>query len=46
MGLVGAKTIEDLRTKTKWKKITAAGMRESHPHNVVITEEAPNYGLG
>jgi IMP dehydrogenase len=43
MGLVGAKTINDLRTKTKLIKVTAAGLKESHPHSVTITEEAPNY---
>ncbi len=43
MGLVGAKDIETLRTKTSWSKITAAGVKESHPHGVTITEESPNY---
>ena len=43
MGLVGAANIEELRKKTKWVKITAAGLKESHPHDVTITEEAPNY---
>jgi len=43
MGLVGAKDIETLRTKTSWAKITAAGVKESHPHGVTITEESPNY---
>jgi IMP dehydrogenase len=43
MGYTGAKTIEELRTKTKWVKVTSAGLRESHPHDVIITEEAPNY---
>lgn len=43
MGLVGAKDIEALRTKTSWVKITAAGVKESHPHDITITEESPNY---
>ena len=43
MGLVGAANIEQLRTKTKWARISAAGLKESHPHDVTITEEAPNY---
>ncbi|MEK6958833.1 MAG: IMP dehydrogenase [archaeon] len=43
MGLVGAKDIETLRTKSKWVEVTAAGTKESHPHDIIITEEAPNY---
>jgi len=42
MGYCGAKTIEDLQTK-KMIRITASGIRESHPHDVVVTREAPNY---
>jgi len=42
MGYTGAKTISDLQ-KAKFIRITAAGVRESHPHDVVITREAPNY---
>jgi IMP dehydrogenase len=45
MGYVGARTIEELRTKAKFVQITAAGLRESHVHDVIITEEAPNYRL-
>lgn len=45
MGYTGAATIEDLRTKGKFVRITAAGMGESHPHNILITDEAPNYRL-
>jgi len=45
MGYCGTATIEDLKTKTKFVRITAAGLRESHPHDVVITKEAPNYSL-
>lgn len=43
MGMVGAKDIETLRKNTKWVKITAAGVKESHPHDLIITEESPNY---
>jgi IMP dehydrogenase len=43
MGLSGCRTIEDLRTKSKLIRITAAGLKESHAHDVIITKEAPNY---
>ena len=43
MGYVGCHTIEELRTKAKFIKITGAGLIESHPHDVYITKEAPNY---
>jgi IMP dehydrogenase len=43
MGYVGAGTMEELRTRTRFVRITGGGLRESHPHNVVITREAPNY---
>ena len=43
MGYVGAASIEELRSKAKFVEITGAGLRESHVHNVQITEEAPNY---
>ncbi len=43
MGLTGSRTIEDLRTKAQFVRITVAGLRESHAHDVVITKEAPNY---
>ncbi|MEQ1438711.1 IMP dehydrogenase [Fontimonas sp. SYSU GA230001] len=43
MGYTGCQTIEDLRTKTRFVKITAAGIKESHVHDVTITKEAPNY---
>lgn len=46
MGLAGCKTIEELRKKAKFLQITEASLRESHPHDVKITEEAPNYSLG
>ena len=45
MGLTGSKDIEDLRTKSQFVRITAAGLRESHAHDVVITKEAPNYRI-
>ncbi|MDD2709911.1 MAG: IMP dehydrogenase [Verrucomicrobiae bacterium] len=43
MGYVGAGTIEDLRTIAQFVRITEAGKAESHPHDIVITREAPNY---
>jgi IMP dehydrogenase len=43
MGYVGACTIKELQTKAKFLKITAAGLREGHVHDVIITKEAPNY---
>jgi len=45
MGYAGAATLEDLRTKVKLVRITGAGLIESHPHDVIITKEAPNYQL-
>ena len=46
MGYVGAPDIEALRRSTQFVRITAAGLRESHPHDVTITREAPNYRVG
>ena len=43
MGYCGCATIEELKTKTKFIRITNAGLKESHPHDVYITKEAPNY---
>ncbi|MFH2125192.1 MAG: IMP dehydrogenase, partial [Pseudomonadota bacterium] len=43
MGYVGAADLEELRAKARFVKITAAGLRESHVHDVTITKEAPNY---
>ena len=43
MGYVGAATIADLRENSQFVKITNAGLRESHPHDVQITKKAPNY---
>ncbi len=45
MGYVGSKTIRELRTEAKFVRITSAGLRESHVHDVIITKEAPNYWL-
>lgn len=45
MGYCGTRTIEELRKNTQFMRITAAGLRESHPHDVNITKEAPNYSL-
>ena len=45
MGYCGVATIADLKKKGRFIQITAAGLRESHPHDVVITKEAPNYRL-
>jgi IMP dehydrogenase len=46
MGLTGCATIDELRTQSKFVKVTSAGMGESHVHDVSITKEAPNYRLG
>ena len=43
MGYCSCKTIEDLKENGKFVKITAASLRESHPHDIHITKEAPNY---
>ena len=45
MGYLGCRTIDELRKKARFIKITAAGLRESHVHDVIITKEAPNYRL-
>ncbi|HEX3111947.1 MAG TPA: IMP dehydrogenase [Candidatus Eisenbacteria bacterium] len=45
MGYCGVASIEDLRTKTRFVRITHAGLRESHPHDLTITKEAPNYEI-
>ena len=45
MGYLGCETIEDMHAKAEFIEITAAGIRESHVHNVQITKEAPNYHL-
>ncbi len=43
MGYCGTRTIEELRTKTRFIQVTGASVQESHPHDIVITQEAPNY---
>ncbi|KAB3534407.1 IMP dehydrogenase [Alkaliphilus pronyensis] len=43
MGYCGTETIEELKTKGKFIRITGAGLKESHPHDITITKEAPNY---
>jgi IMP dehydrogenase len=43
MGYVGAPTLEELRKRAKFVQITAGGLRESHPHDVHMTEEPDNY---
>lgn len=45
MGYCGCETLDQLRCDTEFLQVTAAGLRESHPHDVVITREAPNYSL-
>ena len=45
MGYVGCGNVEELRTRTEFVRVTAAGLRESHPHDVTITREAPNYSV-
>jgi IMP dehydrogenase len=45
MGYLGARNLDDLREKAHFLKITAAGLKESHVHDVVITKVAPNYRL-
>ena len=46
MGYCGSHNIEELRTDSKFVRITAAGLKESHPHDIYITKEAPNYSTG
>ena len=43
MGYCGTRTIDELRTESRFIQVTAASVRESHPHDIVITQEAPNY---
>ena len=45
MGYCGVRNIEELKTNTKFIRITSAGLKESHPHDVNITKESPNYSL-
>ena len=46
MGLTGCATIDEMRTKPQFVRITGAGIKESHVHDVTITKEAPNYRMG
>jgi len=46
MGYVGAATLEDFHNKAEFVRISGAGLRESHVHDVVITRESPNYPSG
>ena len=45
MGYCGVKSIEELMNNTRFIRITSAGLKESHPHDVTITKESPNYSL-
>src|SRR5260370_37749090 len=45
MGYVGAATLKEFREKSQFVRVTAAGLRESHVHDVIITKEAPNYRM-
>ncbi|HEX9800178.1 MAG TPA: IMP dehydrogenase [Thermoanaerobaculia bacterium] len=45
MGLAGCASIDELRTRARFLRVTAAGLKESHAHDVVITKEAPNYWI-
>jgi IMP dehydrogenase len=45
MGYTGCRTIDELRTKARFVRITSAGLRESHVHDVQVTQEAPNYRI-
>ncbi|MEG2203682.1 MAG: IMP dehydrogenase, partial [Oscillospiraceae bacterium] len=46
MGYCGCRTIDDLHERAKFVRITGAGLKESHPHDIYITKEAPNYSVG
>jgi IMP dehydrogenase len=45
MGYSGVRTIDELRTRTKFRRISNAGLVEGHPHDLTITKEAPNYEI-
>ena len=45
MGYVGARTLVELRTKARFIQVTGASVQESHPHDIAITQEAPNYSV-
>ncbi|MEC8174818.1 MAG: IMP dehydrogenase, partial [Pseudomonadota bacterium] len=44
-GYTGNATLEDMHKKTTFRRITGAGLRESHVHDIAVTQEAPNYRL-
>jgi IMP dehydrogenase len=46
MGYCGCATIAAMQSETRFVRITSAGLRESHVHDVIVTEEAPNYRIG
>jgi IMP dehydrogenase len=43
MGYVGAETVPEFKERSRFVRVSQAGQREGHPHDVVITDEAPNY---
>ena len=45
MGLTGCRSIDELHEKARFVRITFAGLKESHVHDVIITEESPNYRM-
>jgi IMP dehydrogenase len=45
MGYCGARNLAEMKANTRFVRITSAGVRESHPHDVEITKEAPNYQI-
>jgi IMP dehydrogenase len=45
MGYCGCRNVQELKTRAKFVRITSAGYKESHVHDVIITKEAPNYQL-
>jgi IMP dehydrogenase len=45
MGYCGCQTIEDLRTRARFTRVSGASLIESHPHDITITREAPNYTI-
>ena len=45
MGYTGCQTIKELKEKAKFLRISPAGLQESHPHDVIITKESPNYQM-
>jgi IMP dehydrogenase len=46
MHYVGARTIQEMHRKAQFVRVSGAALRESHPHDIIITKEAPNYGVG